>query len=345
MLPEWYQQEAIILAWPDEQTDWQPWLLSVRHTYKQIIRAITQNGTGVILLVRANQIEHVEAELRAYGNILLVSADYNDTWCRDYCFITCSDGQNMIPVEFAFNGWGNKFDASKDNLINQKTLASLCQQPLVSHPYVVEGGALEIDDYGHLLSTALCLRNPQRNGDMALSAYQKLFNDSLQASKFTCFCQGHLEGDDTDGHIDTLVRFTPDKGLVVQSCYNRNNDSHFASLNGLVNECKQALADHDIYELPLPYVVNQAGERLPASYANYLINNQQILCPTYRVPEDEIALATIAKAYPNKRIVAIDSFPLIQQFGSVHCISMQVPKDTLKPKVINAFTSHVEVWK
>lgn len=345
MLAEWHEQEAIILAWPDQQTDWLPWLTSVRQTYKQLMGAITKTGVGVILLVRPDDVELVKTQLAGYQNILIVSANYNDTWCRDYAFITCWDGSKMVPVEFVFNGWGNKFDASKDNQINQQVLASLCAEELKQHPFVVEGGALEIDQHGHLLTTSLCLLNPQRNGALSLPEYEQLFKASLGATAVSCFEQGHLEGDDTDGHIDTLVRYTPNQGLVVQSCFNRPDDSHYAGLTGLVNECKIALPEHQIFELPLPYIENELGERLPASYANYLINNEQILCPTYRAPEDAIALQIIASAYPTKRIVAIDSFPLIQQFGSVHCISMQVPKGTLKPEVVAAFTDHVSVWQ
>ncbi|GAA0859574.1 agmatine deiminase family protein [Aliiglaciecola litoralis] len=345
MLAEWHEQEAIILAWPDQQTDWRPWLDSVRQTYKQLIRAISESGTGVILLVRATDIEQLKSQFEGYHNLLLVSADYNDTWCRDYAFLTCWDGENMIPVEFTFNGWGNKFDASKDNQINQKVLAALCANKLQTSSMVVEGGALEIDQNGHLLSTAMCLANPQRNGEMSLQEYEQTFKSVLGATKVTCLEHGHLEGDDTDGHIDTLVRYTPSQGLVIQSCYNRPTDSHFAGLSSLVEECRAALPEHRIFELPLPYLENDEGERLPASYANYLINNEQILCPTYRVPEDDIALQIIGRAYPDKKIVAIDSFPLVQQFGSVHCISMQVPKQTLKPEVVAAFKQHVTVWQ
>lgn len=345
LLPEWVEQEAIILAWPDEQTDWAPWLADVRKTYHALIHAITHRGTGVILLIRQDQIEAAKSLLKDCSGIVMINANYNDTWCRDYGFLTCQSTSGMQPVEFRFNGWGNKFDASKDDQINQRVLQQLCQLPLISFPIVAEGGALEIDEQGHLLSTTLCLFNPERNGEMSLDTYKRNFKECLGAKQISVFLQGHLEGDDTDGHIDTLVRFTPNKGLVIQSCFNRQQDAHYAGLKALVEECRQALPDHEIYELPLPEVRNAAGERLPASYANFLINNQQILCPTYQQPEDQQALEIIRRAYPQHQIVEIDSLPLVQQFGSVHCISMQVPLNTLKPDVISLFEQGISLYE
>jgi agmatine/peptidylarginine deiminase len=188
------------------------------------------------------------------------------------------------------------------------------------------------------------LLNPQRNGELSVGQYEKMFRQALGVKQLSVLEHGHLEGDDTDGHVDTLVRFTPNNGLVIQSCYNRTSDSHFEGLSRLVDECRTRLPQHDIFELPLPRVLNEVGERLPASYANYLINNGQILCPTYGEPEDSIALQIIAKANPKYDIVAIDSLPLIQQFGSVHCISMQVPKGTLKPNFLALLSQDVTIY-
>ena len=344
LLPEWYPQEAVILAWPDEHTDWAPWLDEVRQTYRQLIEAINNADAGVILLVRPTMIDDVRAALEGMGNVLLVGADYNDTWVRDYGFLTCQSPKGMQPIEFTFNGWGNKFNAAKDNRINQSVLAELCQLPLKTFSQVVEGGALEIDEQGNLLSTQLCLLNPERNGDMSLDAYKQLFTDSLGAESVYIFTHGHLEGDDTDGHVDTLVRFTPDKGIVVQGCENRQQDSHYEGLHALVNEVQQAFPEHEVFSLPLPNINNEDSERLPASYANYLITNSCVLCPVYQQPEDDEALAVLAQAYPNHRIVPINGLPLVQQFGSVHCISMQVPKSTLKPHIREQLLRGVTVY-
>lgn len=345
LLPEWEQQEAIILAWPDEQTDWAPWLSEVRQCYVDLIKLITQNRTGILLLIKQTEVAGFTALAGDLSGIVLVIADYNDTWVRDYAFLTCQTPTGPRPIEYQFNGWGQKFDAAKDNQVNHRYLATLCQRELITYTLVCEGGALEIDGSGALLSTELCLTNPLRNDTHSRVQYQQDFSQQLGASSVTIFQHGHLRGDDTDGHIDTLVRFTEDNGLVIQSCLNAPDDEHFAGLNALVAECKAAFPAHQIFELPLPKVVNQAGERLPASYANYLINNQQIICPVYQQPEDEHALAVLAKAYPEHAIVALNSRPLIEQFGSIHCISMQVPINTLKHDVVALFARGITIYE
>lgn len=329
LLPEWAPQDAVLFAWPDQFTDWRPWLNEVRQVYLNIIKALNDAGTGVILIIRDAEIKQLKTLLDEHARVLLIAADYNDTWMRDYGFLTCKSDQGMQAIEFTFNGWGQKFDASKDNKINQLHLAALCKLPLISVDCVAEGGALEIDDEGHLLSTEFCLSNPKRNGDMPLSQYTDLFSQYLGAKKVSIFVNGHLEGDDTDGHIDTLVRFTPDQGLVIQSAFNRPDDGHFTGLAALVKECRLAMPEHQIFELPLPDIYNAEGDRLPASYANYLISNQQILCPIYQQPEDQLAMDIMQQAYPNYKIVPINCLPLVQQYGSLHCISMQIPTDTL----------------
>ena len=348
LLPEWHLQEAVLLSWPDAKTDWQPWLSHVRQNYLDIIAALNSNDTPVIMLIRQNEIADCQSLVSSANNInklLLVPADYNDTWIRDYGFLTCQDDDLLKPVSFNFNGWGNKFNANKDNQMNEQVLAKLCQHPLESVDFVLEGGAVEIDDSGHLFTTELCLSNPERNGQFEIEKNQQILQQALGANKVTIFKHGHLEGDDTDGHIDTLVRYTPDNGLVIQSCLNRPQDPHFDGLSALVAEAQLQLPGHEVFELPLPYLENDESERLPASYANYLINNGQILAPVYGEPEDEQAIEVLKTAYPNYKIVAINCRPLIQQFGSLHCISMQVPCGTLKPEITQLANSGMTIYE
>jgi len=344
LVAEWETIEAVILAWPHAQTDWAPWLEKVRETYLNIINNINRNQAGVILLCSPNDIDDVKARLNSCARVLIVPAQYNDTWVRDYGFLTCKESEgSCYPVEFRFNGWGEKFSADKDNMVNQRYLASLCKNPLRSSPVVAEGGALEIDDNGHLLSTAKCLLNPKRNGNITLDDYTETFTDMLGCRTFSVLEHGHLEGDDTDGHIDTLVRFTPNNDLVIQAADNRKDDSHYAELSALCSECARLLPNHQQYRLPLPYILNDESERLPASYANFLICNQSVLLPVYGQPEDDEAIAVMQRAYPNHKIEAVDCSVLIEQFGSLHCISMQVPSNTLKDSVVTTLLKGVSV--
>ena len=350
LLPEWHSQEAIILTWPDAQTDWQPWLEEVRLTYLSIIAALNNNNTPVILLVRPSEINQCQQRLSSLSNtsnitsVLLIAADINDTWVRDYGFLTCALENQLRTVNFTFNGWGNKFNAELDNQINQQIFSNLVAHPMQTFDFVLEGGALEINEAGHLLTTQLCLANPERNGVFDSAQNRQQLQQALGAKQITILEHGHLEGDDTDGHIDTLVRFAPNNTLVIQSCANRPDDSHYQSLSALVAECRAAFPTYKLIELPLVAMYSKEGERLPASYANYLINNNQILFPVYGEPEDPHALAQIQLAYPNMNIVAINCRPLVQQFGSLHCISMQVPTGTLKPNVIAQANSGVNIY-
>ena len=341
LIPEWQDSEAVILAWPHEETDWAPWLESARQTYLSLIQHINNSQAGVILLCRESDMADIEQRLPENAQVLLLSADYNDTWARDFAFLSCGEKSAPCPVEFRFNGWGNKFDARLDNKINQRYLAQLCRQPLRSVNIVAEGGALEIDDRGHLLSTASCLFNPERNGAMSETDYRRIFTESLGCADFTILANGHLEGDDTDGHIDTLVRFTPTNGLVIQAAENRPDDNHYPGLSALVSECREQFPTRASYLLPLPAMFNDDGERLPASYANYLVCNRSVLLPVYGQPEDAEAIQVMQRAFPEHQIVPVNCATLVQQFGSLHCITMQVPGNTLTTDVIQQIQSGV----
>lgn len=333
LLPEWAEQEAVILAWPHGETDWADNLVEAQQTYLALINAVNISHAVVILLCPYNELDALQSALPHNDKVLIVAADYNDTWVRDYGFMTVSDNQKNYPISFTFNGWGQKFDATLDNKINH-ILAQLCQHELIENSIVLEGGAIEIDENQHLLSTASCLYNPKRNGNMSADEYHALFTQNLGAKRITIFNHGHLEGDDTDGHIDTLARFTPLMGVVLQGADNRPHDPHFAELFKLQYEVSQALPAHKIYSLPLPLVTNEDGDRLPASYANYLILNQHIVMPIYGHSEDESALSIIKSAYPNYTILPVLCHSLVQQNGSLHCITMQVPVNTIKPEYI-----------
>ena len=355
LLPEWAPQEAILLAWPDDQTDWLPWLDEVRHTWLTLISQLNHNATAVIMLIRDDAIAACKQTIANFNadptteapitKLLLLPADYNDTWLRDYGFLTTRRDAINQAVSFTFNGWGDKFDAQKDNRINADIFAELLQVPLQSTDFVLEGGALEINAEGTLLTTQCCLSNPARNGTWDEHKNRALLHEILGANKTIILQHGHLAGDDTDGHIDTLVRFTDDNQLVIQSCANRPNDSHFAALTQLVAECAAHFPHAKVFELPLPYITNASEVRLPASYANFLISNQCIFAPVYQAPEDQAALATLRRAFPQFKIVAINCRPLVQQFGSLHCITMQVPVGTLKPQVISLANSGIATYE
>ncbi|XOV80623.1 MAG: agmatine deiminase family protein [Aestuariibacter sp.] len=345
LLPEWSPQEAILLAWPDEKTDWQPWLNEVQNTYVELIAALNHHQQPIILLARQSQHKKIQSLLPEDARVLIISADYNDTWIRDYGFLTCQTDDGLQALDFTFNGWGNKFNASKDNQVNKQVLAPLLRKSVVSIELVLEGGALEVNSNGELLSTSMCLLNPERNQDMSLIEYEEAFAQYLGATRTVILKHGHLEGDDTDGHIDTLVRFTPDHNLVVQGAINKPEDAHFEGLQAMQQECTEQFPHAKIFSLPLPEIYAETGDRLPASYANFLISNGAIFAPVYQEPEDKTALEILSRAYPDFQIIPINCQPLIQQYGSLHCISMQVPFGTLKPDIVERCKKGVSIYE
>ncbi|MFC4701441.1 agmatine deiminase family protein [Glaciecola siphonariae] len=343
LLPEWAEQEAVVLAWPHQHSDWLSWIDAARAAYLKLISALNEANVTVILLCPAGELGIVKSMVSLNARVLIIPMDYNDTWTRDYIFVTCESAKGNVPVEFQFNGWGQKFEANSDNLVNQ-ALSKLCRLPLTTCETVLEGGAIEIDQNQVLISTQSCLLNPKRNGDMALSTYRAIFEQYLGAEQVHIFEHGHLEGDDTDGHIDTLVRFTPLRSIVMQSAFNRPNDPHYAGLNALKQEIQEAFSGYPIFELPLPNMINDEGDRLPASYANFLICNQSVLAPVYQQQEDELAIETLQSAFPNHNIVPVDCSTIVQQFGSLHCITMQIPSATLKPEILALANQGVAVY-
>lgn len=341
LLPEWVAQEAVILAWPHEQTDWAPWLQDARAVYLDIITQITQSAGVIVLLVAEQDLPEVQQQLATFTGVLIVPAQFNDTWVRDYGFLTVEHDGQVQPIEFEFNGWANKYAANLDTQLNRRYLAPLLNSPLISYPTIIEGGALEIDGNGHLLSTAQCLLHPQRNPHLTEHAYHALFKQTLGAHDVTILQHGHLENDDTDGHIDTLARFTLHQGIVYQGANNRPDDTHYVGLHAMATELQQAFPTHTLYALPLPVIVD--GERLPASYANFLIFNDLILAPIYGVVEDNEALDVLSLAYPHHQIIPINCATLIKQYGSLHCITMQVPQGVIQPHWIAQALEQVTV--
>ena len=237
-----------------------------------------------------------------------------------------------------FNGWGNKFDAELDNQITK----NLHEQNAYNAPqissinYILEGGSIESDGQGTLLTTKKCLLNSNRNSNYSQADIESLLNKHLGSRNVLWLGSGDLVGDDTDAHIDTLARFAPNNRLIFQGCQN-TEDEHFLELDKMKNRLSefknsQGLS-YDLYELPFPDAIfeleeNGKQQRLPASYANFLFINNAVLLPIYNVPQDILALEIMKSALPGYKIIPIDCTLLIRQYGSLHCITMQIPTST-----------------
>ncbi len=338
---EWYEQDGVMLTWPHQDTDMAPFLEKVHPVYLKISQAITQRQKLVLVVhnsILKSEIKNQFIDHKINLNqVRFVIAPTNDIWARDHGLITLVNPEGKLKIlDFIFNGWGDKYKSFLDNKINSYLIDQVINPEVQTEfiPFVLEGGAIESNGKGTLLTTKSCLLNPNRNPKLNQNQIEYLLLEKLGMKTIIWLKNGHLEGDDTDSHIDTLVRFAPENTLVYVTC-DEQKDSHYEEFKRLEAELKDLKTEENksYHLIPLPWPepkYNNQGYRLPATYANYLIINGAVLVPTYRDKSDEIALKQVQKAYPNREVIGIDCFPLIYQFGSLHCISMQLPKGFLK---------------
>lgn len=331
---EWEQQEFVQLTWPHEETDWQPILKDITDTYVQMAIDIARREH--LLIVAPRPEEAIEAINKAAGdditgNINTFACPTDDTWARDHAFITLTDGNRRRLLDFRFNGWGDKFEAAKDNAINRRLYkAGMINGEYANHNnFVLEGGSIESDGNGTVFTTTGCLLAPHRNQPMDRQAIEAYLKESLCARRVVWIDHGNLTGDDTDGHIDTLVRIAPDDTLLYAGCDDKS-DEQYISLHAMEEQLHSLVtADgrpYRLLKLPMPRPILYDGERLPATYANFLVINGAVLYPTYGQSDlDTEAAGIIGKAFPGRDIIGIDCRSVIIQHGSLHCCTMQYP--------------------
>ena len=335
---EWEPQAAILIAWPNAETDWAERLAGVEETYIALVAAITR-FQRVIICVADDDVE-TYAEMRLRSNridmdrVRFVTVPYDDTWLRDSGPITLRDNAGFRLLDFRFTGWGGKYGASDDDrlverLTEQDVFATQDRQTI---DFALEGGAIETDGEGTLLTTWQCLH--ERHPDASREELADKLAGWLQQDRVLWLDHGALEGDDTDAHIDTLARFAARDAIVFQACDDQA-DSHYADLKAMADEIAALhTRDGKPYRLfPLPWakpVIDVGADgnprRLAASYANFLIVNGAVLMPAYNDEADAAAAAVLAEAFPDREIVQVPCRPLIWQNGSLHCITMQLPE-------------------
>lgn len=332
---EWELQDAVLLAWPHEQTDWRPILAQVTQVYVELVRQISRFETVIVI---TPDLQSVRDTLSKAGvdlsRLVLLQVDTNDTWTRDFGPVTVHSNTRPQLLDFTFNGWGLKFPASKDNqattkLYNTGIFSNVLKTTI---DLVLEGGSIETDGRGTILTTSACLLNPNRNPHMDKQALESSFSQQFGSDHFLWLDHGWLAGDDTDSHIDTLARLCPDETILYVQC-NDKEDQHYSELKQMERQLRTFKTKggnfYRLIPLPWPQASYDDGERLPASYANFLIINKAVLVPTYDDPADPLALETVRKAFPDRDIIGVDCRPLIKQHGSLHCVTMQLPQGVL----------------
>lgn len=334
---EWEAQDGVLLAWPHETSDWHPVLEAVEPVFIEIIKQISRFER---VLVVAPEVEKVQRKLADAGAVLERIAIYaipsNDTWSRDFGPLTVYEDRRPVLLDFGFNGWGLKFAADQDNQITARLQAAGAFGELERRVpgLVLEGGSIESDGDGTLLTTAECLLGPNRNPHLDRAGVEAELRRRLGAGRILWLENGYLAGDDTDSHIDTLARLGPDDTILYVAC-DDEQDEHHAALRRMEAELRAfRTRDGRPYRLiPLPWPdakFDAAGERLPATYANFLVVNGAVLVPTYNDPKDDAALAAIGQVFADRAIIGIDCLPLLLQHGSLHCVTMQLPSGVLQ---------------
>ncbi|MDE5786823.1 MAG: agmatine deiminase family protein [Duncaniella sp.] len=308
------------MAWPDKHTDWAEILPEVTECYRSIITNLL-NYEKVMLIVSDDT-----EELLPHPNLTLLRLPYNDTWTRDYGPITVRlNTGDLRYLDFGFNGWGLKFAADRDNLVTSRLCEGLGLDRENHLGFILEGGSIESDGNGLILTTATCLESPNRNGDLSRQEISEYLKNALGARHIYWLECEPLQGDDTDAHIDTIARLAPDNTILYTKCVDPSNINYHNLLN-IERQLKEfRLPDgnsFNLVELPCPDDID--GN--PATYANYLVTPDAVFVPLYNQPDnDEKAISAIQKVYAGRDIIGIDCRALIKQHGSLHCATMQIP--------------------
>lgn len=332
---EWEPQGGVLLTWPRADGDFAVRLDDVERVFARLGVEIARRERLIVTCADAAHRDHVHRLLDAPGasSIALHVAPSNDVWVRDHGPITVLVDGAPLLLDFRFNGWGGKYPADHDDRLTRALHAQGAFGPaaLESVDLVLEGGSIESDGAGTLLTTRRCVLSPTRNGHLSEAQIEQRLADLLGVDRILWLDHGWLAGDDTDGHVDQLARFC-DEHTIAHTVCTDPRDEHHAELDAMARELASFRDAHGrpyrLVPLPLPRPRFDAdGARLPASYANFLIVDGAVLVPTYDDPEaDGVALERLHQCFPGRDIVPVPALPLVAQYGSLHCATMQLPR-------------------
>ncbi|MDH3640158.1 MAG: agmatine deiminase family protein [Gammaproteobacteria bacterium] len=340
LVAEWEPQSGTMITWPHESTDWGLVLGAVENVYVELTHQITRFQDLLVCCYDRRHRHAITGLLRDAGvdqrRIRFSEVRFNDTWVRDYGPLCVNTGGHIELHDFRFNGWGGKYSANQDNLVTREVhrQGHFRDTPLQSHDWILEGGSIDGDGDVTLLVTRAPLLSAGRNPGVSQTDVEAEFSRLFGVERVHWLDHGVLAGDDTDGHIDTLARFCDLSTIVYTTCTNRR-DSQYADLHRMASQLKSfRQADGSPYRLvPLPLPTpkyHRNGRRLPANYANFLLTNGAVMVPLYNDPADRIALQTLGRCFPRREVIGIDSLPLVQEAGSVHCATMHLATGVLR---------------
>jgi len=332
VLAEWEKQRVVLISFPHKDTDWydEQNPKSLQEALSPFIRITQAIAYYQAVYIICEDREFASSLFCSTSNMTFIEIPTNDTWIRDYGYISIEDSGESRLLDFIFDGWGGKFEASLDNGVNKivHQKGYLGTTPLESIDFVLEGGAIESDGEGTILTTSKCLCNPNRNGGLSKDEVEQKLSLYLGAKRILWLDYGYLAGDDTDSHIDTLARFVAKDTIAYVECEDRD-DEHFEELNKMKKQLQSLKTEdnkeYNLIALPMSRAIyNKENKRLPATYANFLITNRAIIYPTYNDPKDKEVEDILKSIFPNREIIPINCLKLIEQGGSLHCSTMQV---------------------
>jgi len=325
---EWENQRAVLMAFPHKNSDWADNLNSALTPFIRIAQAIAYAQPVYIICDNPEEISKLFCSTR---NMSFIKIPTNDTWIRDFGYITVKEDNKVKLLDFTFNAWGEKFNFKLDNDVNKilHHKGYMGTTLLENIDFVLEGGSIESDGNGTIMTTSKCLCNPNRNGKLSKDEVEEKLKFFLGAKRVLWLDYGYLEGDDTDSHIDTLVRFVSEDTIMYVQCTD-TKDEHYKELLKMKEQLKRFKTINDelykLIPLPMPSLkTRENGSRLPATYANFLITNGAVLYPSYTVVEDKIVDKIFKDFFIDKEIIPIECSRLIEEGGSLHCSTMQIP--------------------
>lgn len=333
---EWEPQSGVQLSWPRPESDWADLLERVEPCVAAIVAAISRFERVVVVVHDAGAVRRQLAIAGArLEQVTLIELPANDTWVRDYGALTVEEGAAFRLLDFSFNGWGLKFAANLDNQVSRRLHAAglFGGHPMTSLPMILEGGSIDSDGAGTILTTSDCLLSLNRNTHLGKAEIEREICNQFGASRLLWLDHGHLAGDDTDSHVDILARFASPDTIIHMAC-DDPADAHYETFAAMQAQLQQfRTADGVPYQLvALPWPrpkVGRFGQVMAPSYANFLIINGAVLVPTYDDHADAEALRLIGHCFPDREVIGIDAQVLIEQGGSLHCMTMQFPMGVL----------------
>jgi len=329
---EWEKQKLVLMSFPHEDTDWhnaenEADLKAALSPFIRIAQAIAYGEAVYIICNDKTKIANMFCSTR---NLTFIEIPTNDTWIRDYGYISIKEeGENKL-LDFTFDGWGGKFEAALDNTVNQHLHQKgyMGVTALDKINFVLEGGSIESDGEGTILTTSACLCNPNRNAGLSKKEVEATLGKTLGTQRVLWLDHGYLAGDDTDSHVDTLARFINKETITYVKC-DDSEDEHYEALQKMEAQLKTFTQEngkpYKLIALPMTNAIySEEGERLPATYANFLISNDALIYPTYNDKNDKNIGEIFKDLFPDKEVIPVNCLKLIEQGGSLHCSTMQI---------------------